>query len=149
MSTISIIDSILRIVPFSTLSIIGVIIAFKYDLWLNLIEENSAYFGVSKRKFVIFSLVSIFLIMGICFGVWRLGEYIIDYRENKRQAQLTYEREREALIMIFNSLDGKNWKDKTRWCSDEPLYLWKGVKLNPYTNRVNKLILPENRLSGV
>jgi hypothetical protein len=30
-------------------------------------------------------------------------------------------REREALIKIFDSLGGKFWKDKTRWCSTDPV----------------------------
>eukprot|EP00981_Chlorochromonas_danica_P003772 scaffold691_cov181-Ochromonas_danica.AAC.25 len=59
-----------------------------------------------------------------------------------------HEKERIALITLFHSLEGNNWYNKIRWCSEEPIDRWHGVKLDPLTHRVNKIILPENRLAG-
>ena len=41
-----------------------------------------------------------------------------------------HKREREALIAIYETLDGDNWHFNDNWCSDKPLDLWSGV----YTN---------------
>ncbi len=41
--------------------------------------------------------------------------------------------EREALIAIYNALDGDNWTNNTNWCSDKPVGAWAGV----YTNGQN------------
>ncbi len=41
--------------------------------------------------------------------------------------------EREALIAIYNALDGDNWINNENWCSDKPVGEWYGV----YTNGQN------------
>ena len=38
--------------------------------------------------------------------------------------------EREALIAIYNALDGDNWTNKENWCSDKPVSEWYGVSTN-------------------
>ncbi len=35
--------------------------------------------------------------------------------------------EREALIAIYNALDGDNWENNENWCSDKPVNEWNGV----------------------
>ena len=40
--------------------------------------------------------------------------------------------EREALIAIYNALDGDNWTNNENWCSDKPVGEWYGVYVNPY-----------------
>lgn len=35
--------------------------------------------------------------------------------------------ERDALIAIYNALDGDNWEYKDNWCSDKPVNEWYGV----------------------
>ena len=37
-------------------------------------------------------------------------------------------KEREALIAIYNALDGDNWINNENWCSDKPVGEWYGVK---------------------
>jgi hypothetical protein len=141
-------ENLVRLVPFSTFSIIGIIILIRYDLWIELVEGYSIYFGLTPRKLVVYSILITFGIMGAGYSIWNFYEYFINFRQSQRIANETHQREKEALIAIFKSLNGKRWFDKTRWCSDEPLYTWKGVKLNPSTHRVNKLILPDNELEG-
>lgn len=38
--------------------------------------------------------------------------------------------DRAALIELYESTGGDNWKDRTNWCSDKPLNEWFGVKTN-------------------
>ena len=58
--------------------------------------------------------------------------------------------ERDALVEIYQALDGDNWADKTNWCSDKPVSEWHGV----YTRQVNgkntvtDLMLYSNNLKG-
>ena len=56
-------------------------------------------------------------------------------------------KDREALIALYNALDGQNWLNKENWCTDAPLEDWYGV----YTNsdgRVVEISLPNNNLQG-
>ena len=39
------------------------------------------------------------------------------------------QREREALIAIYNALDGDNWINNENWCSDKPVGEWYGVEV--------------------
>ena len=55
-------------------------------------------------------------------------------------------RERQALMDLYNSTDGANWKNKENWGSDKPLSEWYGV----WTDRghVFNLDLNDNGLKG-
>ena len=55
--------------------------------------------------------------------------------------------ERNALIALYNSTNGDNWKDNTNWCSDKPLNEWSGVHVNT-NNRVYYINLNNNNLQG-
>lgn len=57
-------------------------------------------------------------------------------------------REREALIALYNSTDGDNWKNNENWCSDKPVGEWYGVETLYGNDRVNWLILADNNLCG-
>lgn len=56
--------------------------------------------------------------------------------------------EREALIAIYNALDGDNWINNENWCSDKPVSEWFGI-LNTENGSVTTIALGNNNLSGV
>ena len=39
----------------------------------------------------------------------------------------TFEKERKALIALYNATDGDNWKNNENWCSDKPINEWYGI----------------------
>lgn len=55
--------------------------------------------------------------------------------------------ERDALIAIYNSLDGDNWTNNENWCSDKPISEWWGVHANT-EGCVVAIYLNHNNLSG-
>ncbi|CAB1112897.1 unnamed protein product [Ectocarpus sp. CCAP 1310/34] len=55
--------------------------------------------------------------------------------------------DRAALIALFHSTDGSNWKRKSNWNTDAGLATWEGVELN-HAGRVVGLFLPNNNLHG-
>ena len=55
--------------------------------------------------------------------------------------------DREALVALYNSADGPNWRSATNWNTDNPLDQWEGVSTDP-SGRVTSLSLPANSLSG-
>lgn len=59
----------------------------------------------------------------------------------------TVEREREALIELYNSTNGDNWYNNTNWCSDKPLSEWYGISVTN-EGRVRGLALYDNNLIG-
>ena len=54
---------------------------------------------------------------------------------------------REALIKLYNALDGDHWDNNTNWCTDKPLDEWHGVETwgRPYVAYLN---LQYNKLKG-
>ncbi|CAN0107107.1 unnamed protein product, partial [Ectocarpus fasciculatus] len=56
-----------------------------------------------------------------------------------------YSADRAALVALFLSTDGANWKRKNNWNTDAGLASWAGIKLN-HAGRVVKLSLPDNNL---
>ena len=65
---------------------------------------------------------------------------------NQTENQLAMER--DALIAIYNALDGDNWKNNTNWCSNEPVSEWYGVEVDA-SGHVLGLNLNRNNLNGV
>ena len=55
-------------------------------------------------------------------------------------------RERQALMDLYNSTDGANWKNNKNWGSDKPLSEWYGVGTN--RGHVRYLSLNDNGLKG-
>ena len=54
--------------------------------------------------------------------------------------------DREALIAMYNSLNGDNWNNNTNWCTDAPLEEWYGIDTDG--NNVTRIILQDNNLQG-
>lgn len=59
---------------------------------------------------------------------------------------MVQQREKQALIDLYNATDGDNWINHENWCSDKPLYEWYGVEY--WDGRVRSLSLSENGLTG-
>ena len=55
--------------------------------------------------------------------------------------------EREALIALYQATNGDQWRNKTNWCTDEPLGTWYGVTTDEQ-GHVTSLSLSANHLSG-
>src|SRR4051794_28283558 len=51
-----------------------------------------------------------------------------------------------ALVDLYNSTNGPNWKSHKNWLTDKPISTWSGVKVT--NNEVTKIILNSNNLSG-
>ena len=51
----------------------------------------------------------------------------LEFGENI-EAQLA--KEREALIAIYDALNGDNWTNNTNWCSDKPVSEWYGIAID-------------------
>lgn len=58
------------------------------------------------------------------------------------------DRQRAALIDLYNATGGDNWKNNTNWCSDKPLSEWYGVSVNDDYGGINDLYLGNNNLTG-
>ena len=56
-------------------------------------------------------------------------------------------KEREALIAIYQATGGDDWKDNKSWCTDAPVDKWYGVKSDP-EGRIVELNLSNNNLQG-
>ena len=54
---------------------------------------------------------------------------------------------REALIKLYNSTNGDNWKHNDNWCSDKPIDEWYGVYYDAQDN-LYTLYLGDNNLTG-
>lgn len=140
--------SILKVFPYSTLGILAVLMAVNREMVSDMLQVSAEYWEVDRWVIIVASIVCVVVLMAIAQGLWTLYYHYLNHRLAVKDAQELYEKERNALIALFNALDGKRWKDKTRWCSDEPIEKWKGVKLDRVTGRVNKLLLAENELGG-
>lgn len=140
---------LIYVLPWSTVCIVGILLLWKPEELTGHLQEQAFSMGVDVRTLIVYSLLAVVGSTLLVIGGWKLYVYLRYERVHEDVGRLIYERERNALIALFNSLDGKNWFNKIRWCSDEPIDRWHGVKLDPVTHRVNKLILPENRLAGM
>lgn len=65
------------------------------------------------------------------------------------EQQKAIERERDALVALYDALDGDHWVNNTNWCSDKPVSEWYGIMVNPFSGRVTDINLRGNRLRGV
>ena len=57
------------------------------------------------------------------------------------------ETDREALVALYNAMDGPNWTNNENWLSDRPLREWHGV-MTDASGRVISLDLFDNQLRG-
>ena len=58
------------------------------------------------------------------------------------------DKDRAALVALYNATDGDNWLNNENWLTDAPIYQWHGVITDSYFRRVIRLDLPGNRLTG-
>ena len=58
------------------------------------------------------------------------------------------DRDRDALVALYNATDGANWMDSTNWLSNEPLSRTGSVLARTVDGQVTRLHLPENGLNG-
>lgn len=56
--------------------------------------------------------------------------------------------DRDALVALFRSTGGANWKRKTNWETDAELSQWHGVEVNNQ-GRVVELSMVNNNLRGM
>ena len=56
--------------------------------------------------------------------------------------------DRDALLALYRSTDGPNWKRKDNWGTDAALSKWSGVTVND-EGRMVKLFLWNNNLRGI
>ncbi len=62
-------------------------------------------------------------------------------------AMTSPETDREAMVALYNSTNGPNWRYSANWLSDAPVSEWYGVTTDN-NGRVIELRLNENQLSG-
>ena len=55
--------------------------------------------------------------------------------------------DREALVQLYNALDGENWNNNANWLTERPIREWYGVT-NDASGRVTRLLLDSNGLAG-
>ena len=58
-----------------------------------------------------------------------------------------YERDRAALMALYEATGGKNWTRSDNWCSDKPFGEWFGVATDS-KGRVTSISLVQNNLTG-
>ena len=72
---------------------------------------------------------------------------VVDIDEIIQEEQNTLLEERNALVAIYNALDGPHWQRHDNWCSDRPVNEWSGVGTDN-EGRVVSLNIEENGLNG-
>ena len=60
---------------------------------------------------------------------------------------VTANQDHTALLALYESTGGRNWKNNTNWLTDEPLGSWHGVRVDE-AGRVTEVVLPANNLDG-
>lgn len=76
------------------------------------------------------------------------GMFVVFHIVQRANKELVEKPEREALIDIFNSLNGQNWEYRYNWCTDAPLNEWDGVVTDDLTGQVVELNLHSPSLIG-
>ena len=56
-------------------------------------------------------------------------------------------RDRDALVALYNATDGANWHNNTNWLSDQPVGEWYGIDTDKNGN-VDVMLLQNNNLRG-
>lgn len=67
--------------------------------------------------------------------------------DQSKTVNINKEKERNALIAIYNALGGENWTNNTNWCSEQPVGEWYGVDTDA-DGYVTNLDLSSNNLQG-
>ena len=141
-------EAMIKMFPLSTFLVLLLLLALKSD-------HVTAWWGIAAYQLSLtdfqFGVVIVAAIALLATVYW----VVKAFRKRNQEAaesRTTYQKERAALLRFFEATGGlgaeRTWKDRTYWGTHEPLSRWKGVFLNPYTKRVNKLILGDNGLTG-
>ena len=70
------------------------------------------------------------------------------HQAEQQAASAFYQRlNREALVALYNSTNGANWKRNNNWLSDEPVGEWYGIATDT-ESRVVRITLRDNALEG-
>lgn len=78
-------------------------------------------------------------------GGFKAGNvYTLYFDENEIEA--TKERERDALIALYNATNGDKWTNNENWCSDKPVSEWYGITC--FGEFVDHISLRNNNLNG-
>lgn len=133
--------------PFSTFMMVVILCAIKYEDVINHLDEYAHDYKISRE--MVITLLS--LIVGIvALAVWAFytGYLYWNFLGRKKEARnKILEKEKHALIAIYNTTNGKGWDKNSNWCGAKEIFTWKGV--HTYTSgRVKKLILGNNNLVG-
>jgi hypothetical protein len=136
-------------IPFSAISMIVILVGMSI--------KSGEFIEVSvvmeKNKDLIFITTTIIgglvLVLFVIYFIKWIIQKVITALNQRHQHAEALAQEREALIRFYECTNGFKWRDKTRWCSSEPVHLWHGIKINARTGRINKIILPENNLCGL
>lgn len=73
---------------------------------------------------------------------------MIDVDQESQEIEEDLLVERDALIALYNALDGPNWTNSTNWCSERPIGEWYGISTDD-NGIVLYITLPDNNLTGV
>lgn len=66
---------------------------------------------------------------------------------HQESSQAIYDKERAALMALYNSTDGPNWTNNAGWGSDSPIWDWAGI-MSRTGRRITHIELSSNNLSG-
>lgn len=140
--------ALLRYFPYTTALLVAVLAIVYPEILGRALDALSYYMNISSTAVAVLVPVVVIVAGGSAYLTRRLWLAWQLRKERQRLALQRIQREREILVELFEATNGNRWKDKTRWKSSEPVHRWKGVKVEPGTGFVNKIILPENELSG-
>lgn len=137
-----------RVFPYSMTLLLIVMSLLRTDLLIDLINSLSYEFHLSFAMTVVL-VCSAYL--GVTLLLYFMQVVIIiytDWKDKRLKHSARIKVERQTLIEFYRSTNGELWKDRTRWCTAAPIWQWKGVKVNHKSGYVNKIVLPDNNLSG-
>lgn len=111
------------------------------------LDDYASQYSLSRVVMVVLLLAALLGFVVFIWGSYTLYHYNRFLSRKKTERRTILALEKQTLLTLFDSLNGNEWKDKTKWCSDEPIDRWKGVKVNR-SGRIQKIILDDNQLSG-
>lgn len=155
MSDPTLLEMLVRRLPYSTILLLVALVVIRRDLLIDAWEVVKEYLFIIKMKLYLSYMPDELVAVGI-LAIAIMLLVLCDrglqafkiHREQQQRHAAILSKERDVLMEIFEGLEGFRWKDRSRWGGSEEVRRWKGVKVNR-SGRVNKLILPENNLRGV
>ena len=96
--------------------------------------------------FIVISCVVLAIVIALML-IKQLLSYVTKQRLENSRLESRIQSQKRQLILLFEALDGVNWKNSSGWCGSEPLANWKGIYVDT-KGRVNRIILQSNQLRG-